>query len=128
MNISLSRPRFLPSPSKINFSHVSPFEVSDPPPEWMSSEAKSVWFRSASTLLAIGVLNPMDKLFFAIFCATYAEMLHARQTMATPGTKKVRAEAEQYIVAFGIHLNDMLRQMGFYSESDFEKFLHQTIQ
>ena len=113
---------------KHDLAHVSPFEVGDPPPEWMASEAKAVWFRCATTLLAVGVLNPMDKFFFAIFCATYAQMQHSRRMMATPATETVQAEAERYIGDFGIHLNDMLLQMGFYSESDFEKFLREAIQ
>jgi hypothetical protein len=42
--------------------------------------------------------------------------------------KKDRAKEEQSIVEFGYHLSEMLLQMGFYSESDFGRFLHEATQ
>ena len=94
----------------------------------MASEAKAVWFRCATKLFSIGVLKPKDGLFFAIFCATYAQIRNARRSMVTGATRKGRDDAEEYVVHYGPCLNEMLLEMGFHSELEFEQFALQAIQ
>jgi P27 family predicted phage terminase small subunit len=112
----------------MSLRYTSPLAIGDPPPDWLSREAKAVWLQGATALLASGALKPVDIRFFAIFCATYARMQTARQSMKNARTKKERAEAEKYVVEFEIHLLEMLLQMGFSSESEFERFVHRAIQ
>jgi phage terminase small subunit len=106
---------------------MTPSGLGDPPPAWMPPEAKALWFRCATALFARGVLKPTDELFLGIFCATYARMQSARRSMSGGVTKQERAGAEKFVFDFATYLNDMLCQMGFHSESDFEQFLSKSI-
>ena len=103
-------------------------EIPNRSPEWLSSEAKTVWLRCAASLFATPVLESTDKVFFALFCDTYAELQKARWAMVGGPTQEARAEAEKHIAVRELLLAALLIEMGFDSESEFEQCLQNEIQ
>ena len=100
-------------------------QFTESPPDSLSKDAKVIWLRSASALAARGVLKPLYKLWFEMFCRVYAQVLELR---SETGAEARAAQAHKELHEWESMLNLLLAEMDFASETEFEQFLRANVQ
>jgi len=53
-----------------------------PPPDWLSDEGRELWDKYAETINALGLLEVLDAVSFALLCDSIATLLDMREAFA----------------------------------------------
>jgi phage terminase small subunit len=98
------------------------------PPEWMPEGAKAIWHSTAPILVGKGILLPQQRIWFAMFCTTWAHVQDAKQGAATAATATERATHAQIETDFREVLDDLLSDIECDSGSNFIKRFMKSVQ
>jgi P27 family predicted phage terminase small subunit len=74
------------NPGKRKLNHSEPIAPGIPEcPEFLDTEAKAEWFRTAKVLTDMGVLTKADRSALAAYCVAYSRWVHAEDQVKKYG-------------------------------------------
>ena len=103
-------------------------KITDNPPARMPNKAREIWLRCATTLYAKGKLQSKDRIWFELFCDTYARIANAKEKSESARTEAEREIHLQVVTDFTPIFHEMLADIGFDSPGSFELFLKDATQ